>query len=106
MPRGTHTTSGPRPARWVASGVLSRARTGGLRGSCQAHPNANAAPPWPDLVAPLSCRAWPSDRLTVRGPHRVFEVAGGSVARVFICYRREDAPATTGRIYDHLVQTF
>jgi len=28
------------------------------------------------------------------------------VARVFICYRREDAPATTGRIYDHLVQTF
>jgi TIR domain len=28
------------------------------------------------------------------------------VARVFICYRREDAPATTGRIYDHLVQSF
>jgi len=28
------------------------------------------------------------------------------VATVFICYRREDAPATTGRIYDHLVQSF
>lgn len=28
------------------------------------------------------------------------------MATVFICYRREDAPATTGRIYDHLVQTF
>ena len=28
------------------------------------------------------------------------------MATVFICYRREDAPATTGRIYDHLVQAF
>jgi VCBS repeat-containing protein len=28
------------------------------------------------------------------------------VSRVFICYRRDDAPATTGRIYDHLVQSF
>jgi hypothetical protein len=28
------------------------------------------------------------------------------VATVFICYRREDAPATTGRVYDHLVQSF
>lgn len=28
------------------------------------------------------------------------------MATVFICYRREDAPATTGRIYDHLVQSF
>jgi hypothetical protein len=28
------------------------------------------------------------------------------VTTVFICYRREDAPATTGRIYDHLVQSF
>jgi hypothetical protein len=28
------------------------------------------------------------------------------VATVFICYRREDAPATTGRIYDHLVRSF
>ncbi|HEV8194915.1 MAG TPA: toll/interleukin-1 receptor domain-containing protein [Ktedonobacterales bacterium] len=28
------------------------------------------------------------------------------MATVFICYRREDAPATTGRIYDHLVQSY
>ena len=28
------------------------------------------------------------------------------MATVFICYRREDAPATTGRVYDHLVQAF
>lgn len=28
------------------------------------------------------------------------------MATVFICYRREDAPATTGRIYDHLVESF
>ncbi len=28
------------------------------------------------------------------------------MATVFICYRRADAPATTGRIYDHLVQAF
>ena len=28
------------------------------------------------------------------------------MATVFICYRREDAPATTGRVYDHLVQSF
>jgi hypothetical protein len=28
------------------------------------------------------------------------------LATVFICYRREDAPGTTGRIYDHLVQSF
>jgi hypothetical protein len=41
-----------------------------------------------------------------RWPHEVVEVGGSSVATVFICYRREDAPATTGRIYDHLVQSF
>ena len=28
------------------------------------------------------------------------------MATVFICYRRGDAPATTGRFYDHLVQSF
>ena len=57
------------------------------------------APPWTDLVLPLSCRGWPSDLLTDllmvrrRWPNRVFEVGGSSVATVFICYRREDAPA-------------
>ena len=28
------------------------------------------------------------------------------MATVFICYRRDDAPGTTGRIYDHLVESF
>src|SRR5262249_18550005 len=53
-------------------------------------------------------KAWPSGLLTARHrwPHWGIEVGGSSVATVFICYRREDAPATTGRIYDHLVQAF
>src|SRR5262249_36695484 len=53
-------------------------------------------------------KAWPSGLLTARHrwPHWGIEVGGSSVATVFICYRREDAPATTGRIYDHLVQSF